>query len=139
MNREQILNWYTTRSPRDQRILQIGIPAVVLLLVLGTLLPLHKHVTAANAKLQKQQEDLEWMKTAGHLLAAAGPGPVSVATPESLLVLIDRSASESGLAKSLVGTQPAPNGGMRVQLEQADFNQVTGWISRLSSQQGVRV
>ena len=64
---------------------------------------------------------------------------MSVATPESLLVLIDRSASESGLAKALVGTQPAPNGSMRVQLEQADFNQVAGWLSRLSSQHGVRV
>jgi general secretion pathway protein M len=139
MNREQILNWYTTLSPRDQRVLQIGSAVVVLMLVAGLLLPLHRNVSEATARLQQQQQDLQWMQSVGPLLAAAGPGPVAAATPESLVVLIDRSARESGLAKAMTGAQPAANGGMRVQLEQADFNLLAGWMARLSSQHGVRV
>jgi general secretion pathway protein M len=139
MNREQILNWYTTLSPRDQRVVQIGGVVVALTLVTGLLLPLHRNVSESTARLQQQQEDLEWMRSVAPLLAAAGSGPAAVATPESLVVLIDRSARESGLAKSMTGAQPATNGSMRVQLEQADFNLLAGWISRLSSQHGVRV
>jgi general secretion pathway protein M len=55
------------------------------------------------------------------------------------VVLIDRSARESGLGQSLTGTQPGTNGSMRVELQQADFNMMAAWISRLSSQHGVRV
>jgi type II secretory pathway component PulM len=139
MNREQIVNWYTTLAPREQRVLQIGSALVVFMLVAGIILSLHRSVNAASAQLKKQQTDLEWMRSVGPMLAAAGPDPVAAATPESLVVLIDRSAGESGLAKSLTGTQPAPKGGMRVQLESADFNLLTGWLSRLSSQHGVRV
>jgi general secretion pathway protein M len=139
MNRQQILNWYSTQSPRDQRVLQIGGAVVVLMLIVGLLLPLHRNVREATARLQQQQEDLEWMRSVGPVLAAAGPTPVAAATSESLVVLIDRSARESGLAKAMTGAQPVANGSMRVQLEQADFNLFTGWISRLSSQHGVRV
>jgi len=75
-------------------------------------------------------------------MVAAGTrivGPAAAATQESLVVLIDRSARESGLAQALTGSQPVGDGGMRVQLEQADFNLLSGWVSRLSSQHGVRV
>jgi type II secretory pathway component PulM len=140
MSRAQILNWYTTLAPRDQRALQICGVALVLVAIAGTFWSLHRNLAEAQALAAQQQADLEWMRSVGPVLAAAGPGPVAAATPESLVVLIDQSASESGLAKSLTGTQPvAGGGGMRVQLEQTDFNLLTGWISRLSSQHGVRV
>jgi general secretion pathway protein M len=139
MSRAQIMNWYATQSPRDQRALQIVGVVVVLFLLAAIFWPLHRGLDEAIAQRDKQQTDLEWMRSVGPLIAAAGPGPVAVTTPESLVVLIDRSARESGLGQSLTGTQPAPGGSMRVQLEQADFNLLTGWISRLSSQHGVRV
>jgi type II secretory pathway component PulM len=140
MSRAQIQNWYATLPPRDQRALVICAVAVVLLVLTGAFWTLHLKLADAEARAKQQLADLEWMGEAGPVLAAAGPGPVAAATPESLVVLIDQSARESGLAQSLTGTQPvAGGGGMRVQLEQADFNLLTGWISRLSSQHGVRV
>lgn len=139
MSRERVVNWYVTLAPRDQRVLLIGIVAVAILLVAGILLPLHRNLDAARAQLDQQQSDLKWMGQVGEAIAAAGPGPIVAATPESLVVLIDSSARESGLAQALTGTQPVANGSMRVQLEQADFNLFAGWISRLSSQHGVRV
>jgi general secretion pathway protein M len=53
--------------------------------------------------------------------------------------MIDRTARESGLAQALTGSQPGGDGVMRVQLENADFNLLLGWLSRLSSQHGVRI
>jgi general secretion pathway protein M len=139
MSSNAVLNWYTTLPPRDQRVLQLGGVAVALMLVALVLWPLHRNLGEAKAELMKQQTDLEWMRQVGPTLAAAGPGPVAAATQESLVVLIDRSARESGLGQSLTGTQPAANGSMRVELQQADFNLLAGWVSRLSSQHGVRV
>jgi general secretion pathway protein M len=139
MSRTQLVDWYTNLTPRDQRVLRIGGVVTLLIVLVGIFLPLQRSLAAASVQLAAQQADLEWMRQVAPTLAAAGPGPVAAATQESLVVLIDRSARESGLAQSLTGSQPAGDGAMRVQLEQADFNLLTGWIARLSSQHGVQV
>jgi general secretion pathway protein M len=139
MNRSDLANWFSNLAPRDQRILRIGCILVVLIALLWIFLPLQRSVSNARARLISQQTDLQWMQQVAPTLAAAGPGPVATATKESLVVLIDRSARESGLAQALTGSIPAGEGAMRVQLEKADFNLLSGWIARLSSQHGVRV
>jgi type II secretory pathway component PulM len=58
---------------------------------------------------------------------------------ESLVVVVDRSARESGLAKSLVGSQPSGDGGLNVRLDQTPFDTLIGWLSQLRERYGVRV
>jgi len=71
-------------------------------------------------------------------LLAAGPSTSS--TPAgSLVVLIDSSARESGLGKSLTNSQPTPNGGLRIRLDHVPFDGLVAWLSRLAQQQGIRV
>jgi general secretion pathway protein M len=62
-----------------------------------------------------------------------------VATGESLLVIVDRSARESGLASSLAGSEPSGPGGLSVRLEKASFDALIAWLARLSQQNGIRV
>ncbi len=132
----QFTSWYGRLTPRDQRILRIGAVAVVVILLLGIFLPLQRNLLQAREHLRQQQEDLEWMKRMAPTLASAGPGtPMAPANGESLVVLIDRSARESGLVKALTSSQPAGNGAKRVQLASADFNLLLGWLHRLSTQQ----
>jgi type II secretory pathway component PulM len=133
--------WYEKQSSRDQRILRYGAMAVALILVVWILLPLQKNLTQARHQLQQQREDFEWMSKQAPTLAAAGPGRPVAATAgrESLAVLIDRSARESGLTKAYTGTQSAGNGAMRVQFTNADFNLLLGLLHRLSTQQGLRI
>jgi general secretion pathway protein M len=136
----ELTSWYGRQSPRDQRILRIGAVAVALILLLGIFLPLQRSLVQARAHLKQQQEDLEWMKRMAPTLAAAGPGtPVAQNSGESLVVLIDRTARESGLVKALTNSQPAGNGAMRVQFNSADFNLLLGWLHRLTTQQGLHV
>ncbi len=139
MNRAQVVNWYATLTPREQRVLHIGGVVVVVILLAGVFLPLHRSLGLAREQLQAQQADLEWMQRVAPTLIAAGPGSTATTSPESLPVLIDQSARESGLAQAITGSQAAANGAVREQLERADFNLLTGWISRLSAQHGVRV
>jgi general secretion pathway protein M len=139
MSRAQIVSWYGNLTPRDQRVLRIGGVVMLLILLVGVFLPLQRNINRARAELAAQKADLAWMREVAPTLAAAGPGPVAAATNESLVALIERSARESGLAQGLTGSEPAGEGAMRVRLEQVDFNLLTGWISRLSSQHGVQV
>lgn len=132
--------WYAGLAARDQRILRIGAVAAVLILLVGVLLPLQQNLLRARTNLQQQKEDLEWMRGVAPTLAAAGPGQVEANRGnESLVVTIDRTARESGLAKALTGSTPSGNGAMRVQLENADFNLMLGWMHRLATQQGIQV
>lgn len=131
--------WYERQSERDQRILRWGAVALTLILLLGIFVPLQRSLVQARKHLATQQADLAWMRSVAPTLAAAGPGPSAAPSGESLVVLIDRTARESGLAQALTGSQPSGNGSMRVQLENADFNLLIGWLSRLGSQHEVRV
>ncbi len=131
--------WYARQSERDQRVLKWGGLAAVLIVLAMVLLPLHRSLSQARERVAQQQEDLAWMRRMAPTLAAAGPGPAAAPPGESLVVLIDRSARESGLAQALTGSQPAGNGGMTVRMENADFNLLIGWMSRLVAQHDLRV
>jgi type II secretory pathway component PulM len=132
-------DWYSRQSERDQRVLRWGGLAAGAIVLLLVLLPLQRSLFAARARVAQQQADLAWMNQMAPTLAAAGPGPAAAPTGESLVVLIDRSARESGLAQALTGSQPAANGAMTVRMENADFNLLIGWMARLVAQHDLRV
>jgi general secretion pathway protein M len=69
----------------------------------------------------------------------AAAGPVRNTSGESLIVIIDQSARESGLGAALTGSQPSGRGDLSVQLEKAPFDAVVGWLARLSQQNGVQI
>ena len=54
-------------------------------------------------------------------------------------MLIDSSARESGLGKSLTSSQPTGEKGLRIRLEKVPFDAMVAWLARLSQQHGVRV
>ena len=58
---------------------------------------------------------------------------------ESLLVIVDRSARESGLAGALSGSEPGGAGSLSVRLEKAPFDALMAWLARLAQQNGVVV
>jgi general secretion pathway protein M len=126
-----------TLSERDQRMLKIGGALVVLLLIFGVIVPLDRGVSQAHQRLTKKQADLVWMRQVGPELAAAGPA--RAASDESLLVVVDRSARESGLSSSLAGSEPSGPGGLSVRLQRASFDTLVAWLARLSQQNGIRV
>jgi general secretion pathway protein M len=139
VTRAEVLRWFYSLSLRDQRILRVGAVVAAVIVLAGVLLPLQRSVSAAGKRVEQKQADLVWMRSALPSVIAAGPGPNSRATAESLVVLIDQSARESGLAKSLAGSQPSGSGSQRVQFNAADFNLLVAWLSRLSSQHGIKV
>jgi len=129
---------FDTMSEREKRLVTFGGIAALVILVFGILLPLDSSVTKAHARIVQKQADLVWMRGVAPVLAASAPAHTG-GTGESLIVIVDRSARESGLEKSLAGTEPSGPGGIQVRLEKAPFDSMIGWLSRLSQQNGIAV
>lgn len=123
-------------SPRERIFLIAGAVAVVGTLIFGLILPLDRSVDQAQARISKKQADLIWMRQVAPELAGTAPPP---AATESLLVIVERSARESGLSSSLAGTEPHGPGAINVRLEKASFDTLIAWLARLSQQNGIRV
>jgi general secretion pathway protein M len=124
-------------SPRDRRTLLMGGVVAAILIVLAVILPLDHSVSRLQGQVARKQADLVWMRNAAPEIAAAGP--VRGSSGESLIVIVDQSARESGLGNSLAGSQPSGRGSLSVQLEKAPFDALVGWLARLSQQNGVQI
>jgi general secretion pathway protein M len=125
-------------SERERRMIYVCALVAVLVLIFGVIVPLDRSVAQTSHRVQKKAGDLNWMRGIAPQLAAMGPGPIA-ASKDSLLVIIDRTARESELGKSLVGSTPSGKDGLSVRFENASFDTLIAWLSRLSDQQGIKV
>jgi general secretion pathway protein M len=126
--------WYEAQQPREQRMLLGGACAVVLMLLFGIWFNLHSRLGDASERLASKRSDLAWLQARAPALAARPPGsPVG----ESLVVLIDRVARESGIASALAGSQQSGSNGFRVRLEKAPFDGLVSFMSQLAQRNGV--
>jgi type II secretory pathway component PulM len=124
-------------SERDLRTLKIGGGLAALLLVY-IVIQLDSSVSSAHKRIVKKSDDLTWMRNNVSDLAGQG-GPVQGAGGQSLLVIVDRSAHEAGLASTLAGSEPSGPTGLSIRLQKAPFDSLVGWLGRLSQQNGIRV
>jgi general secretion pathway protein M len=133
------LQQYVARlSERERRMLRIGAVAIVLLSVIGIVVPLQRSVSAVEQRVERKRDDLSWLRSVAPQLSGlqAHDAPV---LHESLVVLIDRTAREAGLQKTLVGSQPSGDGGLSVRLDQTPFDALVAWLSQLHERYGIRV
>jgi general secretion pathway protein M len=131
------LESFAALSERERRLVIGGGVVAALVLIFGILIPLDRSVAHAQQRLAHKHADLFWMQSVAPELAASAPPPA--ATGESLLVIIDRSARESGLASALSGSEPGGPKSLSVRLEKAPFDALVTWLARLAQQNGVTV
>jgi len=135
---DAILQYLAKLNPRERRIAIVGGIAALLLLILAILLPLQRHVGAGEQRLERKRDDLVWLRSMAPQLAGlrtSGAPPLR----ESLVVVVDRTARQSGLDHALVGSQPSGDGGLNVRLEQTPFDGLVAWLAQLRESYGVRV
>lgn len=129
--------WYSKLADREKRFVILGAVLALVLVLLGVILPLNRGIAQTRQRVATKQVDLAFIQQATPELQAAGPA-VS-ASGASLVVIIDTSARESGLGKSLSSSEPSADGGLRVRMERAPFDGLVAWLARISQQNGVRV
>ena len=135
---ERLTQYLQGLQPRERRMVVAGAIAAVLLIIVATVLPLQRSVAAVEQRVERKRDDLQWLRSMTPQLAGL-QGGAPPALREPLVVVVDRSARESGLAKSLVGSQPSGDGGLNVRLDQTPFDTLIAWLSQLRERYGVRV
>jgi general secretion pathway protein M len=130
--------WFDNLGERDRRIVTWGGAAVLVLVLLGIIVPLNRNIAMARERVTRKQGDLQFIQSVAPQLASAGPAAAGGETAD-LVVLIDSSARESGLGKSLSNSQPTGDKGLRVRLDRVGFDALVAWLARLSQQHGIRV
>ena len=129
--------WYAGLADRERRFVNMGAIVAGVLVLLGVIFPLNRGIAQSRQRVATKQVDLAFIQQATPELQAAGPA--SGASGPSLVVLIDSTARESGLGKSLSSSEPTGDGGLRIRLEHAPFDGLVAWLARISQQHGVRV
>jgi len=122
---------------RERRLLAGALALAAAILLFGVVIPLDRSVAHAHQRPRPQARRSHLDAGRRPELAASAPPPA--ATGESLLVIIDRSARESGLAGALAGSEPGGPGSLSVRLAKAPFDTLVGWLGRLAQQNGVSV
>jgi len=133
----KLMAWFRALAPREQRMVAIGGAAALLLLLVGAWLPVEQRVTRLERQVQVRKADLAWLQTVGPQLAALRARPAGMGN-ESLVVVADRVAHETGIARSL-NTQAGSDGTLNVRLEQVAFDSLLNWAGELVQRHGVRV
>jgi len=130
--------WFEALSQREQRTVLLGSAAAVIVLLFGTLLPFERHVNGAQQRVATKQADLAWLESMRPQIAQL-QGTAPIASHESMVVLVDRIARETGVARQLAGSQPSGDGSLSVHLEQVPFDALAGWAGALVQRYGVHI
>lgn len=131
--------WLERLAPRERWLIlaAAAFAGFALVYALG-LQPLYAARGRAAAEVEAQRSllnDIEQVaRRFGPQGAATGPAPD---TGESLVVLIDRSTRERGLGTYLKRNQPEGASGVRLRLENAPFDELTGWLVDVQGRHGL--
>ena len=131
--------YWDSLAVREQHLLMWGGAVALVLLLLAVQLPLQAKLHTLQARIASHHADAAWLQANATQLSALSPASPASSSSDSLLVRVDRSARDAGLGAALVGSQPAGDGALRVQLQAVRFNALISWLAAVAEQQGIRV
>lgn len=139
---QKLKDWFFSLQPRERAIVVTGGVLVLFVAIyILALAPFYSAVKARAERVTNKEGDIAWMRSVGGEMMALGANTSSVIAPtnESLVVLIDRAARECGLGSSLTGQTPNGDNGIRVRLEQAEFDKLVVCLGGLQQSHAVTI
>lgn len=133
--------WFESLQAREQRLLLAGGAIVVLTLFwLFVWDPIAVGSARAIDDVERKQQLLE---RARRTLSTATPAAVAPDAPgactQSLTLLVANTVRDAGLGNAYRSSSPFGTDGLRVQLENASFDQAVAWLGRLQAECGIEV
>lgn len=139
---QRLKDWFSSLQARERAIVAIGgVLVLIVAIYMLALAPFYAAVNSRAERVSQKEGDLAWMRSVGgEVMALNASSPTSVApTNESLVVLIDRTARECGLGAALTGQTPNGDNGIRVRLEQAEFDKLVVCLGSLQQAHAVNI
>ncbi len=135
--------WWAALANRERLLVVVaGVTVLIALLYLLVWEPFAKGRSDLASRVQAHQKDLAWMEQAAAELArlrAATRTHTVQGRQRSLLAIIDSSAKQAGLRKVIQRMEPVGQDGVKLWLENADFDRLIGWLGALRRRFGIRV
>jgi general secretion pathway protein M len=130
---QKLKDWFASLQPRERLLVTGGgIAILIVAIYILALAPFYAAVNGSVERVAKKEGDLAWMRSVGgEVLALSASAPSAVApTGESL---------ECGLGSSLTGQTPTGENGIRVRLEQAEFDKLIVCLGSLQQSHSVTI
>jgi type II secretory pathway component PulM len=129
--------WFLRREPRERLILAIGAAAAVV--IIGWRL-VWSPLAAGVERLDSRVETRGQLLVDAHSAAAIEPDAASRPRAEqSLLVLVDSTARNHGVAQALTRRNPNGANEIDVTVQAAPFDALIGWLATLEGEHIVSV
>lgn len=140
---KQLLEQFENLNARERyMVIAAAVIVGLFLLYVAIWLPAHARVERMEKSVQEQRQLLQWMKTASAeavKLRTAHNISGAPKTGSSLLALVDQTAKSRKLGPALKRIEPKGEGSVRVQLENAVFDDMITWLDSLQRSYGVTV
>jgi len=134
-------NWWLALNPRERAILAIagvGLAAAVFFLAIWE--PVFKQRDQLQVSVESQRSSLAWMEgSVAKLkdLRAASDAQRILGGNQSLLSIVDQTSKQANLRKYIQRMEPESGDGVRVWVDNADFDQLAQWLGNLERRYGV--
>lgn len=138
---DELKAWYTSLQQRERVALVVCATFVALTLVYTAVLhPFLSSKHALQADVERQQALLTWMRpAAAQIQSLRGQQPSTLPANQSLLAVVDKSASDAGFGSALKQVQTNSDGSVQVQMQAAGFDDLMRWLGTLNRQYGISV
>ena len=130
--------WFYGLARREQYMVLGGGVVCVIVLLFALWFPVERRVSHLQDSVRTKQADLAWLQSVAPQLPALR-NSASSNGGQSLVVVVDGVAHETGIARAVSGSQPGDDGTLNVRLEQVPFDSLVNWAGELVQHHGVRV
>jgi len=132
--------WFEALQPRERGFVLSAIAVVALaILYLGVWRPLDRAHTNMQTSVQTWGSALAELRPLQATLQNSSLTAAQSSGNESLVVIIDNSLRQRGLYSALQRSQPTAQNGIRVEFENAAFDDLILWLGDLATSHGLQL
>ncbi|HEV2110405.1 MAG TPA: type II secretion system protein M [Gammaproteobacteria bacterium] len=138
---DELRTWYLSLQERERRVLMVGAAALVaMLLYTAVLHPYFSSRRRLEQDIVDQRDLIAWMRpAAAQIQSLRGQQPSGMPAGQSLLAVVDKSASDAGFGATVKQIQTGNDGSVRVQMQGVAFDGLVRWLGSLQQRYGITV
>ncbi len=133
-----MIDWFNALQHRERLFLVVGIAFIAIMLSWALLWDLpHRNANSLSQSLATKQLLFSNLQAAQSM--AAGDPESALLFTQSLIVVIDQTHRQFGLAGKLTRNQPDGSNGIRVNFQETPFDTLISWLTGLETNYGIHV